>query len=124
VKNKHSKISPDNKSEVRPEVAAGLPGAESKVHRALVKAGIDPDRLSILHLGRPAKSLALKTPPWVRRMAVGYFLWAVLFLLENLGIQLPLYLNAIFSLVVGLMIIQIACQTLVTMTERFAARMR
>jgi hypothetical protein len=88
-------------------VAAGLSGAESKVHRHLFKAGIDPDRLSILHLGRPTKLIALKIPPWVRRMTVGYFLWAVLFLFEHLGLQLPIYLNAILSLVVGLMIIQV-----------------
>tara|TARA_R110001592_G_scaffold152075_2_gene379302 strand:- start:1485 stop:2843 length:1359 start_codon:yes stop_codon:yes gene_type:complete len=124
VKEKQAKISPDSRTEVRPEVSAGLPGAESKVHRSLFKAGIDPDRLSILHLGRPAKLLAQKTPSWARRMTVAYFLWAVLFLLEHLGVQLPVYLDAILSLAVGLMIIQVACQVLVIMTERFAARMR
>ena len=120
--------SPNSKSDsdlvVRPEVAAGLPGAESRVHRVLCKAGIDPDRLSILHLGRPPKFLKHETPRWARRMVVGYFLWLVLFLLEHFGVELPIYLNAAFSLVVGLIIIQVACQVLVSTTERFAARMR
>jgi hypothetical protein len=65
-----------------------------------------------------------ETPRWVYRMAVGYFLWLLLFLLEHFGVVLPIYLNALFSLFVGLMIIQVACQLLVTTTERFAARMR
>ena len=57
-------------------------------------------------------------------MAVAYFLWLVMFLLEHFGVELPIYLNALLSLVVGLMIIQVACQVLVSTTERFAARMR
>ena len=108
---------------VRPEVAAGLPGAPSALHKYLRKTGIDPDRLSILHLGRPAYLHKYTTPPWVVRMAVGYLLWIALFLLDVFSIELPHYLEAIFSLVVGLIIIQVACQILVTATERFAARM-
>lgn len=121
-KNKNPNV--DSQTKARPEVAAGLPGAEPKVHRHLFKLGIDPDRLSILHLGRPPKLLSHKTPRWVRRMVLGYALWLVLFLLEHFGISLPIYVNAICSLVVGLMIIQVACQVLVSMTERFAARMK
>lgn len=56
-------------------------------------------------------------------MAVGYLLWIALFLLDVYPIGLPHYLEAIFSLVTGLIIIQVACQVLVTATERFAARM-
>ncbi|MFT6991993.1 MAG: Ca2+/Na+ antiporter [Paraglaciecola sp.] len=56
-------------------------------------------------------------------MAVGYVLWIALFLLDLSSIELPHSLDAIFSLVVGLLIIQVACQVLVTATERFAARM-
>jgi Ca2+/Na+ antiporter len=108
---------------VRPEVAAGLPGAPSALHKYLRKTGIDPDRLSILHLGRPAYLHKYTTPPWVVRMAVGYLLWIALFLVDVYSIALPHYLEAIFSLVVGLIIIQVACQVLVTATERFAARM-
>lgn len=114
----------DKKVDSRPEVAAGLPGAKPKVHRYLRKAGIDPDRLSILHLGRPPSLLVHKTPRWVRRMVVGYLLWLLLFLLDHFGVVLPVYVEALSSLIVGLIIIQVACQVLVTTTERFAARMR
>lgn len=124
MENKSPNSKSDSEVVLRPEVAAGLPGATSKVHRILLKAGIDPDRLSILHLGRPPKLLKYKTPRWARRMAVAYFLWLVMFLLEHFGVELPIYLNALLSLVVGLMIIQVACQVLVSTTERFAARMR
>jgi hypothetical protein len=111
----------ENKNKMRPEVTAGLPGAPSKVERILAKAGINPDRLSILHLGRPLKC---DTPKWAGRMIVGYCLWLVLFLFEHYDIEMPIYLEAFLSLVVGLMIIQVACQVLVTATERFAVRMR
>ena len=115
---------PDTETEARPEVAAGLPGAEPQTDESLFNAGIDPERLSILHLGRPLQLLKHKRPRWVRRMVVGYLLWFALFLLDIFGVELPIYLDAAFSLVVGLIIIQVACQVLVTATERFAARMR
>jgi Ca2+/Na+ antiporter len=124
VENENPKLKSDDEVVARPEVAAGLPGAESRVHRILSRAGIDPDRLSILHLGRPPKLLQYETPRWARRMAVAYFLWLVMFLLEHFGVTLPIYLDAMLSLVVGLIIIQVACQVLVSTTERFAARMR
>jgi hypothetical protein len=115
---------PVTEAAVRPEVVAGLPGASSKVHQVLSNAGIDPDRLSILNLGRPLKLLKNKTPRWVYRMVIGYLLWLVLFLIDYFGVEMPIYLNALLSLVVGLIVIQVACQVLVTTTERFAARMR
>ena len=111
-------------NQIRPEVVAGLPGASSKVDESLSNAGIDPDRLSILHLGQSPKKLKYKAPGWVYRMSIGYFLWLVLFLLEHLGVALPVYVDAFFSLVVGLLIVQVACQILVKATEQFAARMR
>jgi Ca2+/Na+ antiporter len=111
-------------NQIRPEVVAGLPGAPSKVDESLSNAGIDPDRLSILHLGQPPKKLKYKAPGWVYRMSIGYFLWLVLFLLEHLGVALPIYVDAFFSLVVGLLIVQVACQILVKATEQFAAKMR
>ena len=114
----------DQDAGARPEVAAGFPGAAPETHRFLHRAGIDPDRLSILHLGRPPHLLKYQTPRWVRRMLVGYLLWALLFVLDHFDVALPVYLDALLSLVVGLLIIQVACQVLVTATERFAARMR
>jgi Ca2+/Na+ antiporter len=115
---------PGNDDAVRPVVAVGLPGAAPEAERHLHRAGIDPDRLSILHLGRPPDLLKHKTPRWALRMAVGYLLWLLLFLLDHLGVVLPVYLDALFSLLVGLILIQVACQVLVSATERFAARMR
>lgn len=118
----HSQL--ESPEPLRPEVAAGLPGAPSALHKYLRKAGIDADRLSILHLGRPAYLRKHGTPPWVIRMVIGYVLWIALFLIDLYAIALPHYIEAIFSLVVGLIIIQVACQILVTATERFAARMK
>jgi hypothetical protein len=114
----------EQKGSIRPEVAAGLPGAPSTLKKYLRKAGIDPDRLSILHLGRPPELLKRKNPPWVRRMVFGYVLWLILFALDLYDVELPPYLDAVFSLAAGLIIIQVACQVLVIATERFAARMK
>ncbi len=116
---------PQEKSQIslRSRAAAGLPGAPKKAHSELQEAGINPDRLSILHLGRPPKLLKYRMPPWVRRMTIAYFLWLLLYLLEYLGVVLPVFLAAGFSLIVGLVILQVACQVLVSATERFAARM-
>ena len=114
----------NNDVSVRPEVVAGLPGAIPEVDESLSNAGIDPERLSILHIGQPPKKLKYSAPGWVYRMSIGYFLWLVLFLLEHFGVTLPIYLDAFFSLVVGLLIVQVACQILVKATEQFAARMR
>jgi hypothetical protein len=56
-------------------------------------------------------------------MAIAYSLWLLFYLLEYIGIVFPPFLTAVFSLVVGLVILQVACQVLVSATERFAARM-
>ena len=107
----------------RSEAAAGLPDASPESDRELHKAGIDPDRLSILHLGQPPNLLEYDNPPWARRMTVGYLLWLLLYLLDRFGVVLPKFIAAALSLLVGLIILQVACQVLVTATERFAARM-
>ncbi len=107
----------------KPEAAAGLPGASPHVEQTLQEAGIDPDRLSILQLGSPAKLLKRRIPPWARRMVIGYLLWLLLYLLDAFGVVMPVLMVAILSLFVGLVILQVACQVMVTATERFAARM-
>ncbi|MEP0174847.1 MAG: hypothetical protein ABJH28_18585 [Paraglaciecola sp.] len=96
---KHTKSapSPDSSEQVRPEVSAGLPGASPVLDRNLRKAGIDPDRLSILHLGLPAH-LHRQFPAWMKRMLVGYALWLVLFLLKLNSVAIPPYLEAVFYL--------------------------
>ena len=93
-------------------------------HRNLFRAGIDPNRLSILHLGRPPRLLGYRFSPWTGRMIIGLLLWLALHLLDRFGVVLPTLVDAVFSLLVGLIIIQASCQVLVTATERFAARMR
>ena len=121
-KQPHSKS--DLIAKTRPEVVAGLPEAAPQAHKKLYQKGIDPNRLSILHLGRPLQLLKNHPPRWARRMIIGYLLWLALFLLDNVGVKPPVYLDALLSLLVGLIVIQVACQVLVTATERFAARMR
>lgn len=46
------------------EAAAGLPGTSKAVESELRRDGIDPDRLSIFNLGRPAALLHYPYPPW------------------------------------------------------------
>jgi Ca2+/Na+ antiporter len=103
--------------------AVGLPDASDEAKQVLFEAGIDPDRLSILHLGRPPQLLGKRVPPWARRMAIGYSLWLLLQALDFFSVVLPTLVTAGLSLVVGLIILQVACQVLVTATERFSARM-
>ncbi|MDA0979714.1 MAG: hypothetical protein O3B72_14235 [Proteobacteria bacterium] len=98
----------------------GLPEASSETDDALRRKGIDPDRLSVNRLGvgphRPA------VPGWLIRMEAGFGLSVLLHLAGCLGVDLPDYLEALFSLLIGLMILQAACQVLVIATERLAAR--
>jgi Ca2+/Na+ antiporter len=124
MKQSEKDMQSEHPNKVRPEVAAGLPGSPPILKKYLRKAGIEPDRLSILHLGRPPNLLKYKNPPWARRMILGYALWLALFVLDLYQIELPAYLDAAFSLATGLIIIQVACQVLVVATERFAARMK
>lgn len=103
--------------------AAGLPGAPRAAEERLRRVGIDPDRLPISYLGLPVQLLRYPYPPWARRMLVGFLLWAVLYPLELVGVRLPGWAVALSSLLVGLIILQAACDALVTATERLAARL-
>jgi hypothetical protein len=108
MKQSEKDMQSEHPNKVRPEVAAGLPGSPPILKKYLRKAGIEPDRLSILHLGRPPNLLKYKNPPWARRMILGYALWLALFVLDLYQIELPAYLDAAFSLATGLIIIQVA----------------
>ena len=103
------------------KIAAGLPESSQGVENQLRKAGIDPDRLSILRLGWYSSAFG-KFPTWLRRMLAGMSLWLLLFSLEAAGIELNPWLSVSLSLAVGLTIIQASCQALVSATEQFAAR--
>lgn len=107
----------------RPHAAAGLPNAPDEAHQILSEAGIDADRLPIFQFGRPHWMPKRRVPGWACRMMIGYAMWLILVLLEVFHIALPMLLDATLSLLVGLIILQVACQVLVTATERFAARM-
>jgi len=104
--------------------AVGLPGASAVAEKELRKAGIDPDRLPILHLGRPGHLLHYPFPPWIRRIAIGFFIWFVVYGLRQSAIVLPDWLWAGFSLVTGLIILQGACEALISASERMAQRLR
>lgn len=93
-----------------------------RVYQRLKRFGIDPDRLSVHRLGVPRHLLSRRYPPWARRMALGLFLWVAIVPLEEAGWILPDGIRALLSLVVGLLILQAACDALLTATERLAAR--
>jgi len=104
--------------------AAGLPGAPAEVEEELRREGIDPDRLSIFHLGHPIELLKHPTPLWVKRMGLGFVLWLIVHGLQMTGIVLPAWSIAAFALLVGLIILQGSCEALVTASERLAAHLQ
>jgi len=104
--------------------AAGLPGAPVAVEEELRRVGIDPDRLSIFQLGHPVELMQYPTPPWVKRMGLGFALWLMLYGLQIAGFVLADWLAAGLSLLVGLIILQGACEALVTASERLAVRLQ
>jgi len=103
--------------------AAGLPGAPARVEDRLRRAGIDPDRLSILRLGLPPALLRYPVPPWALRLGLGLLLWVAAVGFERLRVPQPQWLAAPLYLATGLVILQAACQSLVETTERLAARL-
>ncbi len=107
----------------RETAAVGLPGAPTEAERRLERVGIDPRRLSIFRLGRPEALLWRGRPPWSRRLALGLGGWAALLLLERLGLVASEWVLAGASLGVGLVVLQAACDALVTASERLAAQL-
>ncbi len=102
--------------------AAGLPESSSVVDNALRESGIDPDRLSILHLGR---DVSLRTMPRsLSKLLLGFGLWLCAWLAEDFLQALPAFVPALTALLVGLVILVAACDILVSATERLAERFR
>lgn len=114
----------NEKPENRPGNIArvGLPGASRRGEEALRRLGIDPDRLSIFHLGLPPKLLHRRIPPWFRRIIIGYALWTVFFVLHLADVHPGKIVQAGISLCIGLIILQGACEALISATEKTAAR--
>ena len=88
----------------------------------LERHGVDPQRISLHRLGWPQQFRWRGYPPWVRPMIAGVGLWAMLAILAAAGLRLPPILASLLDLLIGLLILESACEALVTATERFAAQ--
>jgi len=123
-------LEPDMSHKDRPEdeelphAAAGLQGSPKGADEALIRSGVDPHRLSAFRLGRPPEMLWRGRPPWFRRLAVGALLWVAIALAKSSDLGIPLVIELAGSLLIGLIILQVACDALITATERLAARNR
>jgi hypothetical protein len=100
--------------------AAGLPSEGADVATELRRAGIDPERLSVVQLGLTSHLSGV--PSWLWRLLLGLVLWSLALLLDTALEQLSPYLQAAISLIIGLIILVAACEILVSATERLAAR--
>lgn len=98
----------------------GLPSANADVETKLLRTGIDPERLSVVKLGR--KSHLKGIPSWLWRLLLGLMLWFLALLFDLLLVQLSPYLQAAIKLSIGLIVLVAACEILVSATERLAAR--
>jgi len=102
--------------------SAGLSSTHSEVDHELRRSGIDPQRLSIMQLGR--RSQLTGVPSWFWRLFFGLTLWSLSLLFHDSLLQTPAYLQAVVKLLVGLSILIAACEILVSSTERLAARLQ
>jgi len=100
---------------------AGLPGADSGIEEPLRQAGIDPDRLSIFKFGQKAHTTGPR--PWFKRLIVGLVLWVISLAMEIADFLPESFIHAALSLVIGLVILQVACQALLKASEKLAARL-
>jgi hypothetical protein len=106
-----------------PDSTPGFPGTPAEAVEALRRAGLELRRLSAYPLGRPQPLRWRGRPPWLRRLALGTALWIAVAVADRAGLVTPRVLMW-GSLVIGLIVLQAACDALVTATERLAARNR
>lgn len=99
---------------------AGLPDTTPFADDALRETGIDPDRLSVVKLGVLYRFS--NTPYWVYRLILGLALWGLQFYILRQFPDAPAWVGAAMQLLTGLVILMVACELLVTATERLAAR--
>ncbi len=104
--------------------SVGLPGAPRVAENKLRDAGIDPDRLSIRLLGPPRALLKSAKPLWKSRFSLGIVLWLGLLIAERYQLNLPEWVWAGLFLFIGLIILQAACEALISSTEQLAARLK
>jgi uncharacterized membrane protein len=110
-----------NKHPTRHGIAtAGLPETTPYAEQALRDTGIDPDRLSVAKLGVIYRFST--TPYWLFRLVFGLCLWGSQFFILRQFPQTSPAIVAGMQLVTGLIILMVACEILVTATERLAAR--
>jgi Sodium/calcium exchanger protein len=107
-------------NEASPAATAGLSSSNVKVDAQLRRSGIDPDRLSVLQLGRRSQLSGI--PSWFWRLFFGLSLWVLALLLEPFLSSQSSSLQAGIKLFVGLVVLVAACEILVSATERLAAR--
>jgi hypothetical protein len=99
----------------------GLPDPRGAAAEALKRAGFEPRRLFAHPLGRPPQLRWRGRPPWVRRLVAGALMWSVAAGAEYADLLRPA-VDMWASLIIGLTILQAACDALITATERLAAR--
>ena len=114
----------DRESLTLDRASVGLPGAPSAAEDELRDAGIDPDRLAIRWLGPPRALLKSAKPLWKSRFSFGILLWLGLLFAEHFTLNLPQWAWAGLFLFIGLIILQAACEALISSTERLAARLK
>ena len=107
-------------NETSPVATAGLASTSGAVDTELRRSGIDPERLSVVQLGR--RSHLTGVPSWLWRLLFGLALLVLALLLEGVLSEQPPFLQAAIKLLVGLLILIAACEILVSATERLAAR--
>lgn len=108
-------------SKVPAQRVKGVPSHPLHLHEALVRAGLDPDRLGRFKLGWPHE-LRFK---WLPRFALVMSLFVVLELHHRYPlVSLDKWLVGGLYLLLGLVIIQAACQALLQATIAIASRLR
>ncbi|MCG8315788.1 MAG: sodium/calcium exchanger protein [Pseudomonadales bacterium] len=100
-----------------------LSTADASAHAVLEEAGFDTDRLAVPSLGTALKGLQSdQIAPEFKRAGVAAIIWLLLQLFKVSGISLNPWVSALIDLSIGLIIIQVACQSIIAGTERLAAR--
>jgi len=94
--------------------------ANRATHEALRRAGLEQRRLLAHALGAPQQLRWRGRPPWLARLVVGSLLWTIVAAADYAGL-VAATLHMWASLIIGLIILQAACDALITATERLAA---